>query len=49
MTVRVSSDVDLGDKLTWEVVYKDMKEGFMASDTDYGTRELREIYKGMSS
>lgn len=28
------------------VVYRDMKEGFMATDSDYGTRELREIFKG---
>jgi exocyst complex component 2 len=27
-------------------VYKDMKVGFLADDTDHGTRELREICKG---
>jgi hypothetical protein len=27
-------------------VYKDMKAGFLADDTDHGTRELREIFKG---
>lgn len=31
------------------MVYKDMKEGFLAEDTDHGTRELREIFKGESS
>jgi hypothetical protein len=29
------------------VVYKDMQVGFLAEDTDHGTRELREIFKGM--
>lgn len=29
-----------------QVVYKDMKVGFLADDTDHGTRELREIFKG---
>lgn len=29
-----------------KVVYKDMKVGFLAEDTDHGTRELREIFKG---
>jgi len=29
-------------------VYKDMKVGFLADDTDHGTRELREICKGRS-
>jgi hypothetical protein len=29
-----------------EVVYKDMKLGFLAGDTDHGTREVREIFKG---
>src|SRR5690349_20788929 len=24
-----------------------MKEGFLADDTDHGTREVREVYKGM--
>ena len=28
------------------VVFKDMREGFLAEDTDHGTRELREIFKG---
>ncbi len=28
------------------VVYKDMRDGFLAEDTDHGTRELREIFKG---
>jgi exocyst complex component 2 len=28
------------------VVYKDMREGFLAEETDHGTRELREIFKG---
>jgi hypothetical protein len=28
-------------------VFKDMKMGFLAEDTDYGTRELREIMKGL--
>jgi exocyst complex component 2 len=28
------------------VVYKDMKVGFLAEDSDHGTRELREIFKG---
>ncbi len=27
------------------VVYRDMREGFLAEDTDHGTRELREIFK----
>lgn len=27
-------------------MYKDMKVGFLADDTDHGTRELREIFKG---
>lgn len=31
------------------VVYKDMKVGFLADDTDHGTRELREIFKGETS
>jgi hypothetical protein len=30
------------------VVYKDMKLGFLAGDTDHGTREVREIFKGGS-
>jgi hypothetical protein len=30
-----------------QVVYRDMKEGFLADDTDHGTREVREVYKGM--
>lgn len=38
-----------GIKLTILVVYKDMKVGFLADDTDHGTRELREIFKGESS
>ncbi|WVQ70634.1 hypothetical protein IAR50_000154 [Cryptococcus sp. DSM 104548] len=32
-------------KASSEVVYRDMKEGFLADDTDHGTRELREIFK----
>lgn len=28
------------------VVYRDMKEGFLADESDHGTRELREIFKG---
>ncbi|ORY35859.1 exocyst complex component Sec5-domain-containing protein [Naematelia encephala] len=32
-------------KASSDVVYKDMKEGFLAEDTDHGTRELREIFK----
>ncbi|ORX41152.1 exocyst complex component Sec5-domain-containing protein [Kockovaella imperatae] len=32
-------------KATSDVVYKDMKESFLAQDTDHGTRELREIFK----
>ena len=31
------------------VVYRDMKDGFLAQDTDHGTRELREIFKGTST
>ena len=31
------------------VVHKDMQVGFLADDTDHGTRELREIFKGISS
>lgn len=27
------------------VVYRDMREAFLADDTDHGTRELREIFK----
>lgn len=34
------------DKLIDTVVYKDMKEGFLAEGNDHGTRELREIFKG---
>lgn len=37
--VRARADVHI-------VVYKDMKAGFLADDTDHGTRELREICKG---
>lgn len=33
-------------KADMEVVYKDMKLGFLAGDTDHGTREVREIFKG---
>ncbi|WVQ85992.1 hypothetical protein IAT38_008160 [Cryptococcus sp. DSM 104549] len=32
-------------KASSDVVYRDMKEGFLADDTDHGTRELREIFK----
>ncbi|CAK9785848.1 unnamed protein product [Cutaneotrichosporon oleaginosum] len=32
-------------KATSDVVYRDMREGFLADDTDHGTRELREIFK----
>ncbi|KAK4688269.1 exocyst complex component 2, partial [Tremellales sp. Uapishka_1] len=32
-------------KASSEVVYKDMKEGFLGDDTDHGTREMREIFK----
>ncbi|RXK41720.1 hypothetical protein M231_00955 [Tremella mesenterica] len=32
-------------KASSDIVYKDMKESFMADDTDHGTRELREIFK----
>lgn len=55
VAVKASSDGecvcnDMGTTLMVEtVVYKDMKEGFLAEDTDHGTRELREIFKGISS
>ncbi|KAK1922962.1 exocyst complex component Sec5-domain-containing protein [Papiliotrema laurentii] len=32
-------------KASSDVVYKDMQMGFLAEDTDHGTRELREIIK----
>ncbi|RSH82118.1 hypothetical protein EHS25_006051 [Saitozyma podzolica] len=32
-------------KASSDVVYRDMKEGFLADDTDHGTREVREVYK----
>ncbi|KAK8850389.1 hypothetical protein IAR55_004307 [Kwoniella newhampshirensis] len=32
-------------KASSDVVYRDMREGFLAEDTDHGTRELREIFK----
>ncbi|WVR08462.1 hypothetical protein IAU60_005517 [Kwoniella sp. DSM 27419] len=32
-------------KASSDVVYRDMKEGFLSGDTDHGTRELREIFK----
>ncbi|KAL7419826.1 Exocyst complex component S5 [Cryptotrichosporon argae] len=32
-------------KASSDVVYRDMKEGFLADGSDYGTRELREIFK----
>lgn len=28
------------------VVYRDMKEEFLADESDHGIRELREIFKG---
>jgi len=39
----------LWQQLLTVVVYKDMKMGLLAEDTDHGTRELREIIKGMSA
>ncbi|ADV19942.1 Exocyst protein, putative [Cryptococcus gattii WM276] len=32
-------------KASSDVVYRDMKEGFLADESDHGTRELREIFK----
>ncbi|GMK54888.1 hypothetical protein CspeluHIS016_0114740 [Cutaneotrichosporon spelunceum] len=32
-------------KATSDVVYREMREEFLAEDTDHGTRELREIFK----
>ncbi len=52
MAVKASSDGEFTQTLGGVdtdrevVVYKDMRDGFLAEDTDHGTRELREIFKG---
>ncbi|WWC65439.1 uncharacterized protein I303_108057 [Kwoniella dejecticola CBS 10117] len=43
--VEENFDRFVGVKASSDVVYRDMKEGFLADDTDHGTRELREIFK----
>ncbi|WRT70517.1 uncharacterized protein IL334_007515 [Kwoniella shivajii] len=43
--VEENFDRFVGVKASSDVVYRDMKEGFLATDTDHGTRELREIFK----
>ncbi|WWC92087.1 uncharacterized protein L201_007041 [Kwoniella dendrophila CBS 6074] len=43
--VEENFDRFVGVKASSDVVYKDMKDGFLADDTDHGTRELREIFK----
>lgn len=56
VAVKASSDgeplphfLHLDPETDLSVVYKDMRVGFLAEDTDHGTRELREIIKGRLS
>lgn len=47
VTVKATSDGELTTHMLQltAVVYRSMREGFLAEDTDHGTRELREIFK----